>query len=606
MRKSLSVTCAVGLLSAAVAAQSIGPSTATPCYILPSPTLPPSSVQTVSLLTVGDSIGGYRMVGIPDGMGVFGDSSAATILLSHELTASAGIVRAHGSAGAFVSRWGFDPATKAFTAGRDHSTAASDVNTFNRTTQAWVAGTTAWDRFCSSDLAAPSAFEFNGIGTSARLFLAGEESNTARAFAHVVSGPDINKSYELPHLGQCAFENVVASPFGQAKTIVVGLDDSSASTAPVGTPSEVYVYIGMKQGVGNDIERAGLVGGTLYGLRVSVGGNVVGGENNTNALGTSSYVNNGTFELVSLGDASTYNGAAQQTLAITNNVTRFQRVEDGAFDTRPGHENDFYFVTTASFSTNSRLWRVRFTDITQPELGGTITALLAGNEGHKMLDNLTIDPLGRIFCQEDPGNQAHLAKIWMYDTTNDRFLQVVTANPALFTTGLPGFLTADEETSGVIPAFDVLGEGWYFLNTQAHYGIPADPELVQGGQMLAMYVNPELGRRLALWYTSPLGVGSVAMNHAFGTPGGQVFTAVSFLAGAYPNDWFFGIETSFSEVLFQASLGAPFLAALDGNGNLTSATYLTGLSGTTLYSVAIDNIAAPLSSISRPVAYQIP
>ncbi len=606
MRKTLLTTCAVGLLGAVSAAQSIGPSTSTPCYVLPSLGLPPASVQTVSLLTVGDSVGGYRLVGIPDGMGLFGDSSAATVVVAHELSSGAGIVRAHGSTGAFVSRFGFDPASKSITSGRDHSTAPTDVFTFNRVSNTWVAGTTAWDRFCSADLAAPTAFLHNGVGTTSRLFLAGEESNTARAFAHVMTGPDTNKSFELPHMGQCAFENVVASPFGQAKTIVMGLDDSSANTAPTGSPSEVYVYIGNKQSTGTDIERAGLVGGNLFGLRVSVGGTVVGGESNTNALGSASYVASGTFELVNLGDASTYTAGAQQTLAISNNITRFQRVEDGAFDPRPGFENDFYFLSTANFTTNSRLWRVRFTDITQPELGGTITALLVGNEGHKMLDNLTVDSHGRVFCQEDPGNQTHLAKIWMYDTTNGRFLQVATSNPAYFTSGLPGFLTNDEETSGIMPAFDVLGDGWYFINMEAHYGILGDPELVQGGQLLAMYVDPELGRRVALWYTSPSGAGSIAMNHLFGTPAGQVFTAVSFTAGTFPSDWFFGINTTFSDVLLQASLGAPFVATIGANGGSTSATYFTALSGFTIYSVALDNIAGPQNSISRPVAFQIP
>ncbi len=47
----------------------------------------------------------------------------------------------------------------------------------------------------------------------------------------------------------------------------------------------------------------------------------------------------------------------------------------------------------------------------------------------------------------------------------------------------------DEETSGVIDMQNILGPGWYLLDAQAHYttGIPAD--LVEGGQLLALY-NP--------------------------------------------------------------------------------------------------------------------
>jgi hypothetical protein len=56
------------------------------------------------------------------------------------------------------------------------------------------------------------------------------------------------------------------------------------------------------------------------------------------------------------------------------------------FVCEPSNPNDFYFVTTASFTGNSRLWRLRFVDVSRPELGGTIDMLLAGGEGPKMMD----------------------------------------------------------------------------------------------------------------------------------------------------------------------------------------------------------------------------
>ena len=51
----------------AAAATNMGPSTTTEPYLIP--TIP--GVKFVSILTVGDNIGGYRMVGIPDGLGLF-------------------------------------------------------------------------------------------------------------------------------------------------------------------------------------------------------------------------------------------------------------------------------------------------------------------------------------------------------------------------------------------------------------------------------------------------------------------------------------------------------------------------------------------------------
>src|SRR6185295_614954 len=79
-----------------------GPSTSTEPYLLPSIV----GAKTVSILTVGDSIGGYRMVGIPDGLGAYRSGHGDfTLFMNHEIAGGAGAVRKHGSAGAFVSKW---------------------------------------------------------------------------------------------------------------------------------------------------------------------------------------------------------------------------------------------------------------------------------------------------------------------------------------------------------------------------------------------------------------------------------------------------------------------------------------------------------------------
>jgi hypothetical protein len=53
----------------------------------------------------------------------------------------------------------------------------------------------------------------------------------------------------------------LASPNTGEKTVVIGTDDS--------TPGQVYVYVGEKRGGGNAVERAGLTGGDLWGVRAS-------------------------------------------------------------------------------------------------------------------------------------------------------------------------------------------------------------------------------------------------------------------------------------------------------------------------------------------------
>ncbi len=144
-------------------AQYIGPSTTTEPYVVPSR----SGVITASILTTGDTVGGYRMAGVPDGLGLFFDApgdQAFNLTMNHEIGATAGAVRAHGSKGAFVSRWNIDKTTLRVNSIRDHLTSATSVQLF--ASGAYVAGTTAFDRFCSADMPAESAFFANGKGSA--------------------------------------------------------------------------------------------------------------------------------------------------------------------------------------------------------------------------------------------------------------------------------------------------------------------------------------------------------------------------------------------------------------------------------------------------------
>jgi hypothetical protein len=117
----------------------------------------------------------------------------------------------------------------------------------------------------------------------------------------------------------------------------------------------------------------------------------------------------------------TNNGAAQNVEAAAKGVS-LNRIEDGAFD--PANPNDLYFVTTEGGDKSANpdepttprdgggLWRLRFTDIERPELGGTLELLLDGSEAPYLSkpDNLTVDA-GIVLIQEDPGNNAHIAAV---------------------------------------------------------------------------------------------------------------------------------------------------------------------------------------------------
>jgi hypothetical protein len=161
---------------------------------------------------------------------------------------------------------------------------------------------------------------------------------------------------------------------------------------------------------------------------------------------------------------------------------------------------DYYFVTTASATTNSQLWRLRFNDASNPTAGGTIEVLVNGgadpNSVAKMFDNIAVNEKGQVILQEDVGNNPRLGRVWMYDTTSGALVELAHHNPDLFTNpNVPGsnsLPTQDEESSGVIDVSNILGEGLYLLDVQAHYP-NANPALVEGGQLLLMKAGPVAG-----------------------------------------------------------------------------------------------------------------
>ena len=462
---AIRTTLAFGIAAAnsVALAQITGPSSSTVPYVLPFA----PGVKTVSILTVGDSVNNkpdgspYAMVGIPDGLGADPNGQGTfRLFMNHELRPDNGIPRAHGQKGAFVSDWLIQSRTLRVIRGEDLIRSSVVLS-----------GTSVFNRFCSGDLPARGAFydAATKTGTKNLIYMNGEESGVeGRAFGHVATGPDTGTSYELPCLGKFSWENSVTHPSSGQKTIVIGTDDS--------TPGQVYVYVGEKQNTGNDIEQAGLEGGSLFAVKVPG----VLAETRAGGIGGAS-----TFEMYGFGEVSTWTGAALQAASDLGGVTTFLRPEDGAWD--PSSPNDFYFVTTDQFSGGrSRLWRLRFADIQHPELGGQIDMLLDGTEGQKMMDNMTIDGRGRVIIQEDVGNNAHLGKILVYDVATDVLTTAAGHNPDFFDQALAThFLTQDEEASGIIPA-PFIGPDWFLMDVQAHYSLGG--ELVEGGQLLAIYI----------------------------------------------------------------------------------------------------------------------
>jgi hypothetical protein len=506
--KLLAILVNAALVAAGVPAMADqGPSTAVAPYL--QPMVP--GVKITSILTTGDIVGGYKMGGIPDGLGAYDNGNGTfTVLMNHEIFANTGQpplgnVRAHGGTGAYVSMWVIDKTTLAVQSGEDLM-----KRVYQQDGQgAWVSvpatgalgSTLSFARFCSADLPAKSAFLKGDKGTRNRIYLNGEESGPTyqRGLAHVATGPDKGSSYVLPWAANAnaSWENLLANPHSGDRTVVIGNAD--------GGTNGIYVYVGNKSGHGNDVERAGLVGGVLY--RVAVNGSAPETRAADAGLGLTrnsrgNYAGN--FTLVAGPD--TGNAAS----------TKFQRPEDGAWDKID--INRYYFVTTDTMDAakdgnlntdipanqvgRSRLWALNFRDSSRPELGGTIEMLLDGttaNGEYQMLDNITVNDDGSLILLEDVGNNQHTGKMWKFDPETGDLVKLARFDPVLFgDIGAPGSITKDEETSGVIDVTAILGRKdgrIYNLFVAQNHALSGDPETIEGGQLLLISQPAPPGNR---------------------------------------------------------------------------------------------------------------
>jgi hypothetical protein len=505
--KTLAVMVNAALVAMAVPAfADQGPSSSAAPYVQ---AIAPGA-QFTSILTTGDKVGGYRMAGLPDGLGAYDNEDGTfTVLMNHEIADPLGIVRAHGGKSAFVSEWVINKETLEVLSGADliknvYKQAAD--GSWGLVPATGTTGTTSsFTRFCSADLADKSAY-FNKAtrkGTKQRIFLNGEEGGglSVRGVAHVATGPNKGSSYVLPwtETANGAWENLLANPYSGDKTVVIGTAD--------GGTNGVYVYVGEKSKTGNDVEKAGLVGGVVY--RIAVAGNLPETRAIDAGLGLTVNAASGNYE-----GAFTLVAGADAKNATS---TKFLRPEDGAWDKK--NHNRFYFVTTDQMDAakdgnvnsdiaagqvgRSRLWSLTFVDSSKPELGGSIELLLDGTStkgDYQMFDNITVHEDGTLSLLEDVGNNQHNGKIWQFDPKSGSLIKIAGFDASLFgDIGLAaGSYTKDEETSGVIDITEILDREhdynvYSLLVAQNHTkydgkitGFPVDTELVEGGQLLLL------------------------------------------------------------------------------------------------------------------------
>lgn len=476
-----------------------GPSTSTDPYVVP---VTPG-VRTVSLLTVddGSASNGYGLAGLPDGIGAFeGHGRSFSMLVNHELPETAGVTRRHGQKGAFVSRMTIDRHTLEVTEGVEHinpgvtywdfvsqayrDTPSSGGPNPRNPADVFPPESAAFSRFCSGTLSEPGQLvnRRSGRGYEGQLYFANEEDNDEGRVFGVTEAGDAK---QLPRLGEFSWENAKPAFNRTDRTVVMGLEDRAAG--------QLRVYAGTKRSRGDAVDRAGLANGTTFVL------DAVEPAITTDAQWRAAHPKGQPGEVTINEVDWDQSGAAQNREAAADGLT-LNRIEDGDWD--PDNANDFYFVTTEGGDRSPNpaeptvlrdgggLWRLSLEDVERPELGGTLTLLLDGSEPPYLSkpDNTTIDSRGNLLIQEDPGNSHHLARVLAYELESGRVAALAQFDPALFTRGLPGHITVNEESSGIVEARQQLGKGWYLFDALVHAPSP-NPANVEKGQLLAMQVD---------------------------------------------------------------------------------------------------------------------
>jgi autotransporter-associated beta strand protein len=495
-----------------LSAQSLiqGPSSSQTSYL--TPTAPGWS--STSILTVGDAIGGYLMVGIPDGLGAFSNGNGTmTVLANHELGNTSGTVRGSGAIGAFVSKWVINTSTWQVISGGDLVTSPANQMMWNTTSLTWAQPSTPYAvaRLCSADLPSAAALwdSSTSYGYDGRVFLNGEETGVeGKAFAWIVTGTEAGKMYELPHLGKNSWENALARSSYGVSPGAANLLQTAVALTDDSTPGEIFLYLGTKTNTGNAVQKAGLTNGQVYGIKVNSATSYTGAVTVENATGI-----NGTFLLAPVFTNSTIaakTGAEFQAAATTAGTTQFARPEDALWlDT-----DSLIFATTGatvnSIVVSSKIYQLDFnSDATNGILttGGNIKVLvnsanLTGKDGAKSqtFDNITVGEDGFLYIQEDPGNNAYVAKHWVVNPlagTQTQIeasaVQIFESDRNRFTTGATQYQTLDEEHSGIIDITSIVADGitgskWFLVATQNHAAATgaSAATLVEGGQFIAL------------------------------------------------------------------------------------------------------------------------
>ena len=486
-----------------------------------------SGWSTRPLFSAGDKVpetgvtgAQYRMVGIPDGLGVERSHSGVRVLMTHELTqtdTSQPRVGRPSQRGAFASELMLNRKGEVVSARRAFDTVFQDSTLVGPAAAADNA-TPAFSRFCSAFLAGLR------FGFDRAVFFANEETGPrsaaggdTQAFNPLGSQSVAifdNEAHALSKLGHFPRENTVVMRGTGKRTVIMITEDG-----PRSPDSQLYLYIGTKDRSSSDpLRRNGLDNGKLYAFASD------DARDNENQLLQGDSVHG---HWVEIPNASTLNDVATEAALDAAGAFGFVRLEDGMF--RPNAKREFWFNATGDQSgpeadkhTNElgRLYRLRF-DKRDPLAGATLTQaynadqLTPAQDGPLSPDNLDITKRfaminedgtagsaadGTTGSRDDMDRRDRDGSIWMVPLASagdsssfTRVAELVGRKEG----GRDGIKTVDErgnragvwETSGIVDARRAFGRDTFLFDVQAHAPTTppeGKPVTVEDGQLLLL------------------------------------------------------------------------------------------------------------------------
>jgi hypothetical protein len=437
------------------------------------------------VITVGDTVRDYRFEAIPDGISLDPNGSGTVdVYVNHETatvpfpyTPGAGAANQNDFDNAQVSRLRLNQHSAGVLKGEFTIKSAEN-----------------FQRFCSNYLATGKE------GFERSIFFTNEETSdtvnrTGAAFppgpgaeqAGVVVATDVRSGTHkvIYGMGRLNHENDVAIA-GYGHPVVLTGDDTFSSNPP---SSQLYAYMADSAGALWNDE------GDLYGF-VSDDSSV--DDYYDFPVGSPMSVSGHFVKLDK--SATTGDQTALETASDNAHVFQFVRLEDIAYDKRPGMSNVVYVADTgrgatssggnAFTSSNGRVWKFVL-DPKDPKHVLSLSVLIEGDdhpvktlgEIHQP-DNVETTQKG-LYITEDPGGSqqfpfgstdtaATTARIWRYDLTSGATDVVAKVDQSadegptdVDSTTARGALGSWEST-GIIDASSVFGPGAFLVNVQAH------------------------------------------------------------------------------------------------------------------------------------------